>query len=46
MAAFLFFLTFVTLLSIASMLGWVADSRDGSGWAPTENGRPVSRRIG
>jgi hypothetical protein len=46
MAAFLFFVVFVTLLSIASMLGWVVDSREGSGWGPTENGRPVYRRIG
>jgi hypothetical protein len=29
---------FLTVLTVLSLLGWVADSRDSADWAPTMNG--------
>ena len=40
----LVFLAFVLLLVVASALGWTADSRDGSDWAPTVDGIRAVRR--
>jgi hypothetical protein len=34
----LIFAALVTVLTILSLVGWVADSRDGADWAPTMNG--------
>lgn len=45
MAAFMFFMVFVLLLALASALGWVADSRDGADWTPTESGHRVRRTF-
>jgi hypothetical protein len=39
----LFFLAFVVLLSVASALGWTADSRDSADWKPSHEGRRVLR---
>jgi hypothetical protein len=45
MTMFFVFLGFVLLLGLASALGWVTDSRDGSDWAPTDDGRRVKREV-
>jgi len=34
----LIFAAIATVLTILSLVGWVADSRDGADWAPTMNG--------
>jgi hypothetical protein len=34
----LVFAAILTLLTVLSLVGWVADSRDGADWAPTNNG--------
>jgi hypothetical protein len=34
----LIFAAFLTLLTVLSLVGWVADSRDGADWAPSTNG--------
>ena len=34
----LFFAVLLTLLTIATLAGWTADSRDGADWKPTSNG--------
>jgi hypothetical protein len=36
-------LGFIVLIAVASALGWVADSRDGADWAPTDAGRRQPR---
>ena len=36
--AILVLAAFLTVLTILSLVGWVADSRDGADWAPTMNG--------
>jgi hypothetical protein len=41
MAVFLF--SVFALIVLASMLGWVVDSRDGADWAPTADGFRVNR---
>ncbi len=46
MVMFLFVLGFFAVLALASALGLASDSRDGSDWAPTENGQRVNRRVG
>jgi hypothetical protein len=45
MIAAIVFGVFLILLTAASFLGWVADSRDSSDWAPTENGQRARRRL-
>lgn len=45
MTAFVAFVVFLTLLSLASALGWVVNSRDGADWAPTENGHRARRTL-
>lgn len=39
----LFLILFLIALAAASALGWVADSRDGADWRPSERGQRVSR---
>jgi hypothetical protein len=34
----LVFTAFFALLTVLSLLGWTADSRDNADWAPTQNG--------
>jgi hypothetical protein len=34
----LFFAVLLTVLTIATLVGWTADSRDGADWQPTNNG--------
>jgi hypothetical protein len=34
----LIFAAFLSVLTVLSLVGWVADSRDGADWAPTTNG--------
>jgi hypothetical protein len=46
MLMFLVVAGFLALIVIASMLGLVADSRDGADWKPTDGGRRVNRRVG
>jgi len=41
----LFLLLFFVALAVLSALGWTADSRDGSDWAPTVAGRREPRRL-
>jgi hypothetical protein len=36
---------FFLVLALLSALGWVADSRDGADWTPTEGGLRRPRRI-
>jgi len=45
MAMALFFLVFLTGLVVASMLGWVTDSREGSGWRTEGRPRGLERRF-
>jgi hypothetical protein len=45
MTELIFFGTFFVVLAVLSALGWVADSRDGADWAPTQNGVRQPRRI-
>jgi hypothetical protein len=40
----LIFAAIVTVLTILSLVGWVADSRDGADWAPTMNGMRAPAR--
>jgi hypothetical protein len=46
MVMFVLVVAFLTLVVVASMLGWVADSRDGADWKPTEDGRRTDHRVG
>jgi hypothetical protein len=39
------FLVFLILLTAASFLGWVHDSRDGADWHPTDNGVRIRRGV-
>ena len=42
---FILLLAFAALLTLFSLLGWTADTRDGADWAPTTNGmRAPARR--
>ena len=36
---------FFLVLALLSALGWVADSRDGADWTPTEGGIRRARRL-
>jgi hypothetical protein len=38
----LFILSVLVLLAIAAALGWVADSRDGADWTPSNGGFRVT----
>jgi hypothetical protein len=40
----LIFAAILTLLTVLSLVGWVADSRDGADWAPTINGMRAPAR--
>lgn len=37
-------LVLFVLLAFASAMGWVADSRDGADWAPTNHGDRAPKR--
>jgi hypothetical protein len=41
----LVFAAFFVVLAVLSALGWVADSRDGADWTPTDNGFRRPRGI-
>ena len=45
MTMFLVFVGFVLLLGLASAFGLTHDSREGSDWAPTDNGQRVKPRV-
>jgi hypothetical protein len=38
MAMFLFVIAFIGVVVLLAALGWVADSRDGADWTPTDSG--------
>jgi hypothetical protein len=40
----LIFAAFFTLLTVLSLVGWVADSRDSADWAPSINGMRAPAR--
>jgi hypothetical protein len=40
----LIFAAILTLLTVLSLVGWVADSRDGADWAPSINGMRAPAR--
>jgi len=40
----LVFAAILTVLTILSLVGWVADSRDGADWAPSMNGMRAPAR--
>jgi hypothetical protein len=40
----LIFAAILTLLTVLSLIGWVADSRDGADWAPSINGMRAPAR--
>ena len=41
----LIFAAILTLLTVLSLVGWVADSRDGADWAPSTNGMRAPARY-
>ena len=41
----LFIAAFILFVAVAGAFGWVADSRDGADWSPSDDGFRRSHRI-